>query len=35
MYGGITADDVGEIFDKHLVGGEPVEKFQVPKEIWG
>ena len=35
MYGGITVDDVSEIFDKHLVGGEPVERLQVPAEIWG
>jgi len=35
MYGGITTDDVEEIFDKHLVGNESVESLMVPKEIWG
>lgn len=35
MYGGVTADDVTEIFDKHLVGNEPVERLKVPEEVWG
>lgn len=34
MYGGVTVDAVTEIFDKHLIGGEPVERLQVPAEIW-
>ncbi len=25
-YGGVTAEDVDEIIDKHLIGGEPVER---------
>ena len=35
MYGNVTPNDVAEIFDSHLVGGEPVARLQVPAEIWG
>jgi len=35
MYGGVTVEAVDEIFDKHLVNGEPVENLKVPEEIWG
>lgn len=34
MYGGVTAEDVAEIIDQHLVGGEPVERLKVPAELW-
>lgn len=34
MYGGVTSDDVGEIIDRHLLGGEPVERLQVPDWVW-
>ena len=30
-----TPEDVAEIFDRHLIGGVPVERLQVPKEAWG
>lgn len=35
MYGGVTKQDVAEIFDAHLEGGTPVERLRVPEEIWG
>jgi len=31
-YGGVTLDDVEEIVERHLVGGEPVERLVVPDE---
>jgi (2Fe-2S) ferredoxin len=30
-----TPEDVAAIFDEHLVGGTPVERLQVPKDMWG
>jgi (2Fe-2S) ferredoxin len=35
MYVGVEASDVEEIFDRHLLGGEPVERLRAPAEIWG
>lgn len=35
MYGGVTKDDVTEIFDQHLLQDQPVERLLMPKEIWG
>lgn len=34
MYGGVTEGDVTEIIEKHLLGGEIVERLQVPAEVW-
>lgn len=34
MYGGVSKADVAEILDRHLLGGEPVERLQVPVELW-
>ena len=31
-YGHVTVDDVKEIVDKHLVGGEPVERLMIPNQ---
>ena len=31
-YGGVTLDDVDEIVERHLVGGEPVERLVIPHE---
>ena len=31
-YGNVTVDDVNEIIDKHLVGGEPVERLMIPNQ---
>jgi len=29
-YGGVTSDDVAEIVDAHLVGGQPVARLRLP-----
>jgi (2Fe-2S) ferredoxin len=29
-YGGVRLEDVEEIIDRHIVGGEPVERLRVP-----
>ncbi len=29
-YGGVTAEDVGEIIEKHIVGGRPVARLVIP-----
>ena len=34
-YNRVTADDVAEIVESHLVGGEPVERLLLPDAIWG
>lgn len=34
LYGGVTKDDVVEIFDAHLIDGVPVERLQVAEKIW-
>jgi (2Fe-2S) ferredoxin len=31
-YGHVTVDDVTEIVEKHLVGGEPVERLMIPNQ---
>ncbi|MBV8760791.1 MAG: (2Fe-2S) ferredoxin domain-containing protein [Deltaproteobacteria bacterium] len=31
-YGGVTVDDVVEIVDKHLVGGEVVDRLLIPNQ---
>ena len=31
-YGGVTLDDVEEIVERHLIGGEPVERLVIPAE---
>jgi len=31
-YGGVTVDDVTEIVDKHLVGGQVVERLLIPNQ---
>jgi len=35
MYGNVTTADVAEIIESHLLGGTPVERLQVPAEVWG
>ncbi len=34
MYGKVTKDDVDEIIKEHLLGGKPVERLQVPADLW-
>ena len=34
MYGGVTPEDVNAIIEEHLLGGTPVERLQVPAEVW-
>ena len=34
MYGKVTKGDVAEIYDRHLVGGDRVERLEVSKEFW-
>lgn len=34
LYGKVTKDDVNEIFAKHLLGDEPVERLRVASEVW-
>ena len=34
MYVGVDVADVEEIFDRHLLGGEPVERLRAPADIW-
>jgi (2Fe-2S) ferredoxin len=31
-YGGVTVDDIPEIIDKHLIGGEVVERLMIPNQ---
>jgi (2Fe-2S) ferredoxin len=35
MYGKVTAADVAAIIEEHLLGEQPVERLQVPAEVWG
>ena len=35
MYGGISKQDVGTIFEEHLLEGNPVENLFMSKEFWG
>ncbi len=34
MYGKVTKEDVKTIIQQHLLEGKPVEKLQVPAEVW-
>lgn len=34
LYNGVTAADVVEIFDTHLLGGEPVARLKAPESLW-
>ena len=31
-YGGVTAEDVDEIIERHVLGGQPVERLVIPPE---
>jgi len=34
LYNNVTKADVTEIFDEHLLGGNPVERLKAPADIW-
>lgn len=34
MYVNVAVEDVGQIFDEHLLGGNPVERLIAPPGIW-
>lgn len=34
LYSGVTKEDVAEIIDKHLLGGEIVERLKAPESVW-
>jgi len=34
LYGGVGKGDVAEIFDSHLIGGQPVERLLAPADVW-
>jgi (2Fe-2S) ferredoxin len=34
LYRNVTPEDVVEIFDAHLMGGQPVERLRAPATIW-
>ncbi|MEW7979780.1 MAG: (2Fe-2S) ferredoxin domain-containing protein [Candidatus Sedimenticola endophacoides] len=34
MYGGVSKEDVADIFNDHLLNNKPVERLKVPEEIW-
>lgn len=34
LYGGVTKEDVIEIFDSHLINDIPVERLRVPATAW-
>ncbi len=34
LYGGVTKEDVVEIFDSHLINDIPVERLRVPATAW-
>jgi (2Fe-2S) ferredoxin len=35
LYSGVKKEDVAEIFDRHLEGGQPVERLLAPVAVWG
>lgn len=34
LYGRVSKDDVSEIIEKHLLGGEVVERLKVSENVW-
>jgi (2Fe-2S) ferredoxin len=34
LYQGVSTEDVPELFDKHLLGGEVVTRLQAPPTVW-
>lgn len=34
LYSNVTKERVAEIFDRHLIGGEPIEQWRAPSSVW-
>ena len=34
MYVDLTKEKIDEIFEKHLINGEPVKEYLIPEEFW-
>ena len=34
LYQGVKVEDVGELFDAHLIGGQVVERLVAPTAVW-
>ncbi len=34
MYVDLTKEKIDEIFEKHLINGEPVQEYLIPEEFW-
>ena len=35
MYVGLTKDKISRIIDEHIIGGNVVEEYVIPAEVWG
>lgn len=35
MYSGLDKAKIDRIIDEHIIGGQPVEEYIIPKELWG
>ena len=35
MYSGLDKAKIDRIIDEHIIGGNPVEEYIIPKELWG
>ena len=35
MYAGLDKAKIDRIIDEHIIGGNPVEEFIIPQELWG
>ena len=34
LYQRVSVDDVAELFEQHLLGGQPVARLQAPASVW-
>ena len=35
MYVGLTKDKISRIIEEHIIGGNVVEEYVIPAELWG
>ena len=35
MYVGLTKEKIGRIIDEHLIGGNVVQEYVIPEQMWG